>query len=314
MGLERDLKLLRDLISGVSQLVMSITNAINETAYDLNAAAFSETTNISNDFILDNLEINFSTTAIRDITVTSFDGTVLLEDKDNIDKDFLWTDVDMGFNGGENITVAITQAGAACSADVKLRTRSGTNTLVGDPDVRVVDSLGNVYEDAIPTHSMPTIEIDHFLTHKGATFTCSEVSAVPALSTKYYLIKAPTCGDTHMIHYEFVSSQADADIILYETPTTTDDGDQMVLRNRNRASSNTAFTQVWQDPEVTDEGTHLDHDLIIGGKQSGGGTFEEGGQEWICKKNLIYLVKYTNNSNQEDKISHKFTFLEPCQL
>ena len=300
----------------VSQLVMAVTNGIDSTAYDLNAAAFNGTTNISTDYILDNLEINFSTTAIRDITVTSFDGTVLLEDKDNIDKNFIWADVQIAFRSGENITVDITQAGAACTIDVILRVMAGTNTLVGTPDVRVVDSAGNVYEDVIPTNCMPVIEIDHYFTHAGTTFTCSEATLVASETTKYYLIKAPSCGNSHMIHYEFISTQSNADIILYESPTTTDDGSQLSMYNRNRASVKTAHTEVWEDPTIdgAQYGTHLDHDLITGGKQSGGGVFTEGGQEWILKQSLHYLIAYTNNANQEDKVSHKFTFLEPCQL
>lgn len=124
----------------VSQLVMAINNAIDEKAYDLNAAAFSETTVITNDYILDNVEINFTTTSIRDIIITSFDGTVLLEDKDNIDKDFIWSDIHMGFGSGENINIDITQTGSVCSADVILRIQSGTNTLSGNPTVRQADN------------------------------------------------------------------------------------------------------------------------------------------------------------------------------
>ncbi len=300
----------------VSQLVMAVTNALDFTAYDLNAAAFSETTNIVNDYNLISVEMNFTTTALRDIIITSHDGTILLDDKSNIDKNFVWADIHQSFKSGENITVDITQAGAACLADVILRVQSGTNSLLGNPDVRVVDSLGNVYEDVIQSHCMPTIEIDHLFTHAGTTFTCSDTDTVTTETTRYYLIKAPSCGDSHMIHYEFVSSLADADIILYESPTILDEGVQMTLRNRNRASSLTAHTEVWMEPTIdgVQYGTHLDHDLIIGGKQSGGGTFTEGGQEWILKQSLWYLIAYTNNANQDDKISHKFTFLEPCQL
>ncbi|MCK5607962.1 hypothetical protein KAR91_39140 [Candidatus Pacearchaeota archaeon] len=142
MGHERDLDLLRQIIDTASQIVMAVTPAISETAYDLNAAAFSETTAIADDFILDNVEMNFSSTSIRDITITSSDGTILLEDTDNIDKNFVWSHIEQGFNGGENITIDITQAGEACLVDVKLRIRSGSNTLVGNPAVKWIDTNG----------------------------------------------------------------------------------------------------------------------------------------------------------------------------
>ncbi len=310
----------------VSQLVMAVTNAIDETAYDLNAAAFSETTAITDDYEFDSIELNFSTAEAKTITITSADGTILWGgdvDQTAANQGYLTTAKNFylgfnhrGFDGGDNITVTVTQFASPGTMGCVLRTKSGTNSLLGNPTVKVSDNAGNIYEDVIPSHSMPTIEIDHLFTHMGVTFTCSEVSAVASESIKYYLIKAPSCGDSHLIHYEFVSSQADADIVLYEAPTTTDDGAQMNIRNRNRGSSKTALTEVWQNPTVSGggEGAHLDHDLIIGGKQSGGGTFEEGGQEWILKAGTNYLIEYTNNANQEDKISHKFTFLEPCQV
>ena len=133
MGLERDLELLRDIISGVSQLVMSVNNAIEKTAYDLNAAAFSETTDITSDFILDNIELKFTTTAARNISITSSDGTIIFEEEDNIDKSLIIPGKNLGFNGGENITVDLSQTGATCLVDVRLRVRSGSNTLVGAP-------------------------------------------------------------------------------------------------------------------------------------------------------------------------------------
>lgn len=317
MGLERDLELLRDIISGVSQLVMSVNNAIDKTAYDLNAASFSETTALANDFILDNVEINFTTTAIRDITITSSDGTVLKESKEHIDKDFVWSALDMGFNGGENITISITQTGAACLVDVKLRARSGSNTLVGNPDVRIVDSVGNVYEDAIRSRCMPVIDIDHFFTHGGATFSCSDVAIVPAASSKYFLIIPPPINQSHLITFHFTSTQANAEVILYGPDATVSaNGGLCTLLNKNQNSSNTAETRLYIDPVDPVEGAQMEHDLIVGGKQSGGSAFSESGEEWVMNSNASskYLVKYVNNSNQEDVMDWKITFLEPAKL
>jgi hypothetical protein len=126
----------------VSQLVMAVTKPINEIAYDLNAAAFSETTNITKDYELDNLEINFTTTSTRDITVTTSDGTVIFKDTDNVETSLLIDFGGIGFSSGDNITVAITQTGAACSADVILRIKSGSNALQGNPYVGWLDTGG----------------------------------------------------------------------------------------------------------------------------------------------------------------------------
>ena len=159
---------------------------------------------------------------------------------------------------------------------------------------------------------MPTIEIDHFFTHAGATFSCSGNGTVLSLSSKYYHIKTGA-NVVHLIHYDFVSTLANADVILLESPTLTDDGIPMSVHNKNRISGNTPTVQSFIDPTVTDEGTELEHDKMVGGKQSGGATFDEGGYEWVLPANTSYLLKYTNNANQDDVTTHKFVFLEPAQ-
>lgn len=313
MGHERDLDLLRDIIAAVSQLALAITKPINELAYDLNAAAFSETTSIADDFILDNVEINFSTTAIRAITITSADGTKLLHDPDNIEKSFVWSAVDMGFSGGENITIDITQTGAVCLADVILRVRSGSNTLVGNPDVRVVDSVGNVYEDAIRSNCMPVLDIDHYFTHAGASFQNSDTDTVASESFKDFLMITPA-EEVHLINFHFTSSLANAEIVLYEEPTTSNNGDILTLFNKKRASAKTADTLLYEDPTVDVVGTQIEHDLIVGGKQSGGSSFSETGEEWVLKVSTKYLVRYNNKANQGDLMDWKIGVLEPAQL
>lgn len=142
MGMERDLELLRVINSSISQLAMAVTNAIDETAYDLNAAAFSETTSLSSDYIFDSIELNFSTAEAKTITITSADGTVLWGgsvDQTAANQGYLSTakniylEFNRGFVASENITVAVTQFSSAGTMDCILKTRSGTNTLLGSP-------------------------------------------------------------------------------------------------------------------------------------------------------------------------------------
>lgn len=118
----------------VSQLVMSVDNAINEKAYNLNAAIFSETTNISNDYELDNVEFNFSTAESKTIMVKSADGTILLNETSNTDTSFVWQpSSEMSFSGGENLTVSVTQFSSAGTMDCVLKIKQGNSTLSGNP-------------------------------------------------------------------------------------------------------------------------------------------------------------------------------------
>lgn len=151
MGHERDLELLRIINDSVSQLAMAVSNSIYKTAYDLNATAFSEGTAVSDDFIFDSIELNFSTTEAKTITITSADGTILwggAVDQTAANRGYLSTakniylEFNRGFTGGDNITVAVTQLSSPGTMDCVLKTRSGSNTLVGNPAVKWVDTNG----------------------------------------------------------------------------------------------------------------------------------------------------------------------------
>jgi len=122
---------------------LAITNSIDQTAFDLNAGAFSETTDISNDYIFDSIELNFSTAESKTITITSADGTILLGGTvdtssqnllRNTTKQHFNLIFKQGFNGGENITVDVTQTAGACSMDCILKVLQGSSSpLVGNP-------------------------------------------------------------------------------------------------------------------------------------------------------------------------------------
>jgi len=108
---------------GSSSSSVVITKAISETGYDLNTAAFSETTNISSDFILDNIEFNFSTEEEKTITITSSEGTVIWSDTNTNTSVFL-SNMNIGIKGGDNLTVDVTQFNSAGTMDCVLRVRN----------------------------------------------------------------------------------------------------------------------------------------------------------------------------------------------
>lgn len=150
----------------VSQLAMDISNAIDETAYDLNAAPFSETTNITKDYILDNIELNFSTAEVKTVTVTSSDGTILWGgDVDtsasnlgyNTTKQHFFLPFGRGFNASEDITVAVTQFSSAGTMDCILKIKSGTNTLLGNPSVGFIDESGTEHGYQLAGSGRPRI-------------------------------------------------------------------------------------------------------------------------------------------------------------
>lgn len=110
---------------------LSVTNSIDETAYDLNAASFSEVTTISNDYIFDSIEFNFSTDESKTITITTADGTAIYSDT-NIEQN-IFLSFDRAFNGGENLTVTVTQFSSVGTMDCILKVKQGGSGLVGNP-------------------------------------------------------------------------------------------------------------------------------------------------------------------------------------
>lgn len=141
-----------DIITSINALKVTITNAIEESAYDLNAAAFNETTNINNDFILDNIEFNFSTTESKTITITSSNGTTIWQETNTFQSIYL-SNMNIGCNGSDNITISVTQFSSPGTMDCILRIRQGSESLYGDPilgagsniigKVNIVDNSGN---------------------------------------------------------------------------------------------------------------------------------------------------------------------------
>lgn len=115
-----------------SSVVVNVTNAIETLAYDLNAAAYSETTAITKDYIFDNIELNFSTNEAKTITITSALGTILWGGDVDTSSDNLGYNTtsqhfnlifNQGFDANDNITVEVTQLTGAGTMNCVLKIR-----------------------------------------------------------------------------------------------------------------------------------------------------------------------------------------------
>ena len=295
----------------VSQLVMAITNAIDSTAYDLNAAAFSETTNITKDYILDNIELNFSTTEVKTITITSADGTILWGGSVdtstsnlgyNTTKRNFFLSLGRGFNANENITVAVTQLSSAGIMDCILKVKSGTNTLVGDPVVQGLDQIlgGN---QPLPVDRggryIPVILGDHTRIHEGfAYITSGKVTGLNNGDNFDILLKNPSGNFPHFRVFTFESDKAPADIVLYQEPTISSDGSPMTLVNLDHNSLNTNNLEFFSAPTITDVGTVKEDRGILGAKNEGG-TALSLTVEHVLKGGVAtnYLLRFTAGAN-----------------
>lgn len=119
---------------GGSSTTWSVINAIQDTNYNLNGAAYNETSSITSDFILDSIEFAFSTTEPRTITVTSDNGTVLYSDTNN-NLSVSLTDINVAYNGSDNFNITVTQTSGACTMDIVAKVKKGETALTGSQDV-----------------------------------------------------------------------------------------------------------------------------------------------------------------------------------
>ncbi len=313
MGTERDLQLLRDINTTASQLVLAITNAIDETSYDLEAAAFSETTNITNDYILDNVEFNFTTAASRNITITTEDGTQIYSATSNTDTHLVVRNFDMGFNGGENLTVDVSQAGSACVMDCILKVRSGTNTLVGDPTVQGEDVIaGGNYSIPLDRGGryLPTIVEEHTRIHEGIAYICTGSKTGLNTGDSFDILLRTQAGNRpHLRVFKFDSSDTPAEIYFYKSPTVTDDGSAFDPVNLDDNSSNSATVDVFTEPTISAVGTLREYQLMAGAKNTGGSGINTT-VEHVLKPSTEYLIRFTAGANGTN-IGYYLFFYEP---
>jgi hypothetical protein len=120
-----------------------ITNAIESTAFDLNAGVYSVSSALTNDYILDHIQFNFSSTESRTITVTASDGTILWTAAADTSLDIVLEDIEKGYNSGDDFTIDITQTAGACTVDVLATVREGSVSLSGNPTVKVEGATGD---------------------------------------------------------------------------------------------------------------------------------------------------------------------------
>jgi hypothetical protein len=186
---------------------MSVTNALDITGYDLNAAPFNQSTNVSTDYILDRIELNFSTAESKTVTITLPDGTKLYEDT-NTKQHIAIMEIGTGFNGSENIQVEVTQFGSAGTMDCIVAIKQGGGAVsagasipAGSETIGGVKSVDDYYTEVVKGNIA-----GHSMIHKfGAALLTTTLA--PITNSGFY--RVPTTATA----LEFVSDSTDDDIV-----------------------------------------------------------------------------------------------------
>lgn len=156
------------------------------------------------------------------------------------------------------------------------------------------------------TNGVIQIEVDHAYIHGGILFETSTQFTLTAGASRYIAITTPNTDKT--IHYRPAAIVTTADKLtfdFYEAGTFTG-GTILTPSNHNRRSTITAETVVKDGVTSTLDGTFIYKGFIGGG--TGVGQARSGDQrgdknEWVLKKNVIYLIKFTNGSTESNTIN-----------
>ena len=160
------------------------------------------------------------------------------------------------------------------------------------------------------TGGCKTIGSEHVMVWEGCTYKASYVNtAVANTASVNILIQVPaTLSLMHINHNTFKTTGAPFGIGVYEGPTFSAAGTAITPYNINRLSSNTSLVTITHTPTLTDDGTQIEADLIVGDKSAGGDI--EGYSEHFVFGPGNFLFRATNNSGQEKQLAFRMAYFE----
>ena len=157
------------------------------------------------------------------------------------------------------------------------------------------------------TRAFATVTYAHHEIHEGDMYTTCNVTDLANGATVNILIRTPnTLKWSHLLWD--LDHELEATVTFYEAATVTANGTELMARNRDRNSSNTAGTKIYVGPTVTAVGTQLCRVQQGAGNKAGGSDRAE--NEWVLKQNTVYLLRITNNTANNNLISTRLIWYE----
>ena len=149
-----------------------VKNVVETSAHDLQATQYTASTSITTDYILDNIELKFSTNEIKTITISTTGGNILWGGTLNSSPSNAGYNTKgrhfnlsfgQAFNANENININVTQTTNACTLDCTVRIKTGVDSLMGNPSAAVylIDPIGNPYGVAHVDNKIRTSSVDY---------------------------------------------------------------------------------------------------------------------------------------------------------
>lgn len=309
-----------------------VQNALEISTYNLSGNVLSASTNIIKDYVLDSIELKFSTTEQKTITIFTDSGVILwggtLDTSPNnlgykTKNQHFNLQFDQAFNANDNININVTSTTNTCILDGIVRIRTGVDSLMGNPSAAVylIDPSGNPYgvnhvsnnprvvlTDGTTnvgvdsySDSLNQIDVDHSKHHEGKAFSFSETYIIESGENLDFLLH-DLSGATHLRTFAFTPTTAPGEIYLFENTITSNDGTIQTTLNKNRNSSTISNMLLYKSPMILSGGTLLEKDVIVG-EHTSGGVQSRMILEWILRPNTKYLLRYSNKSSMSSDVN-----------
>ncbi|WP_298752981.1 hypothetical protein [uncultured Arcobacter sp.] len=286
---------------------LKIDTVINDTTYDLNAAAYSKAVTPTYDYIIDNVSFEFSTTESRTITITSDNGSKIYEST-STNLSVVLSSINFGQASGQSFTVAITQTAGACTVDITANIKNSPVALTADPVIaegtNTIGYVGIKDEGGIPvsvddsTESLQVIDYPHHEIHSGSHYFIQSYTDLSI--NNVFDIQFTTPNTTKWIHMLYdINSESETAWFIYEGATATVPGTSVTPLNNNRNSintsavtaatqQNTSLTNANSDTDVSGA-TLLASGILGAGRQVGGTAGRD--DEIVLKQNTTYCFR-----------------------
>mgnify|MGYP006293999869 CR=1 FL=1 len=181
------------------------------------------------------------------------------------------------------------------------RVRDILNLLKSVRDTNLADSITTVNDLTRGVRDGKTSHVSHLFT------------SISDDATAELLIKV---GEKELHVYKKISITGEATFRFFEGTAVSSDGTSVPTVDRNRNDNVAAFSTFFHTPTVTDVGTELSVEVILGGTSNGGPPTPTVGAAsgelavWVLKPNTNYLIRTTNTSGSSQRATITADFFE----
>ena len=148
------------------------------------------------------------------------------------------------------------------------------------------------------TNSIQTVTYAHHEIHSGSHYVTRTYWTIAKNGSKDILIVTPAGTKMPHVTTGFNLSTSTTVVEWFDAVTTSNDGDLLLSRNRNRNFADNNTTLIYEDPTVTDgavAGNILQEGIFGSGRGSIGGGARDS-EEIIFKPSTKYLVRFTEQN------------------